>query len=49
MEHDGHVTRVKELDWVGALLSTVLVTLYRDFDTETLEVDYDGKDQDGGH
>jgi hypothetical protein len=49
LEHDGHVTRVKEFDGVGALLSTVLVTLYRDFDAESLEVDYHGKDQHSGH
>lgn len=46
MQHDRHVGSVEELDRVGSTLSTEPVRLYRDLNTESLEVD-DGGENDG--
>jgi hypothetical protein len=49
LEHDWHITRVKEFDRVGSLLSTVFVGLDRNLDTESLEVDNNGENEHSGH
>ena len=48
MQHDWHVGGVEELDRVGSTLSTELVRLNRNLNTEALEVDNGGENDDGG-
>jgi hypothetical protein len=48
LEHDGHVGGVEQLDGVGSSLTSHLARLDGDFDSESLEVDDDGKDDNGG-
>jgi hypothetical protein len=48
LQHDRHVGGIEELDGVGSALSTELVGLDRDLDTEALEVDDGGEDDGGG-
>ena len=47
MQHDRHVGGVEELDGIGSTLSTEPVRLDRDLDTEALEVDNSGENDDG--
>ena len=45
LEHDWHVASVEEFDGVGSSLTTVLVALDRNLDSESLEVDDQSKDR----
>jgi len=47
LQHDRHVGGVEELDGIGSTLSTEPVRLDRDLDTEALEVDNSGENDDG--
>lgn len=44
LQHDGHVGGIKQLDRVGPTLTTEPVALDGDFNTEALEVNNDGED-----
>jgi len=48
LQHDGHVGGVEEADWVRAACATLSGGLDWDFNTETLEVDNGGEDNEGG-
>lgn len=48
MQHDWHVGGVEELDRVRSALPAEPVRLDRDLDTEALEVDDSGEDDNGG-
>ena len=48
LEHDRHVRGVEELDGVSTTLATEPVGLDGDLDTETLEVDDNGENNNGG-
>jgi len=47
LEDDRDVRCVEQLDWVRALLATVLLVLDREINTEALEVDDNNEDEDG--
>ena len=47
LQHDGHVGGVEEADWVGTACASLSRGLDWDFDTETLEVDDGGEDNEG--
>ena len=47
MQHNRHVRGVEQLDGVRSPLSAELVALDGALDAESLEVDDDGKDNDG--
>ena len=49
LQHDWHIGSVEEFDGVGSALSTEPVRLYRDLNTESLEVDDGGEDDGGGN
>ena len=48
LQHDGHVGGVEETDGVGSTHSTLAGGLDGDLDTEALEVDDGGEDQESG-
>ena len=48
LQHDRHVRGVEEFDGVGTTLAAETVALDGDLDSETLQVNDDGKDDDGG-
>ena len=49
LEHNRHVGGVEKLNGVRTLLTTVFVGLDGDLNTETLKVDHDSEDRDGGN
>mmetsp|Transcript_1989 Transcript_1989/g.4491 ORF Transcript_1989/g.4491 Transcript_1989/m.4491 type:complete len:302 (+) Transcript_1989:837-1742(+) len=49
LQNDRHVGSVEQLDGVGSLLSTVLLVLDRKFDSPSLEVNNNHKDDDSCH
>lgn len=48
LQHDGHVGGVEQLDGVGTTLATETGRLDGELNTETLEVDDNAKDENGG-
>jgi len=49
LQHDGHVASIEELDGVAATLTSEPVALDGNFDAETLEVNDNGKNDDGSN